>query len=189
MSKKVYALASALWIAACSGSADAPVADNAATGTNASLDASASSEAKAAQPETPSAPAYTLAGNGLSPGLTFGMAQAEAIAAATKAFGAPGKPEHNDECGEGPMDFVSFHDLQLGFQEGKLAGWTLSGTTPALKTAGGITFGTPRKSLGKIEIDEQSSLGPEFSVDDVGGVLGEGDKVVSLWAGQPCQFR
>jgi hypothetical protein len=172
---KFYALAGALLMSACSGSADTPLADNAATDTNRSQEVSAR--------------AYTLAGNGLSPGLTFGMAQAEAVAAAAKAFGPPGKPEHNGDCGEGPMDFVGFDDFQLGFQEGKLAGWTLSGKTPALRTAGGITIGTPRKALGKVAIDEQSSLGPEFSVADVGGVLGEGDRVVSIWAGMACQFR
>ena len=101
------------------------------------------------------------------------------------AFGVRGRWRRTEQATE----FVAFHDLQLGFQEGKLAGWSLSGNTPALQTAGGITIGTPRKALGKVEVDEQSSLGPEFAIDEVGGILGEDGKVEALWAGYPCQFR
>jgi hypothetical protein len=132
---------------------------------------------------------FTLAGDGLAPALTFGMPEEVAVAAASTAFGTPSPREHNAECGEGPMDFVRYGDLQLGFQEGKFAGWSLGGKSPGLRTAGGITIGTPRSALGKIAVDEQSSLGPEFAVGEVGGVLGEDDKVVALWAGLPCQFR
>lgn len=179
-----------LLIAACDRP-DAPIAQNDSSAVNfaappAQDDKPAKSSAEAEQPATVT---YTLAGDGLSPGLKFGMKQADAIAAAARAFGKPGPREHNDECGEGPMDFVRFKDLQLGFQEGKLAGWSLGGKTPALKTAGGVAIGTPRSALNGVEIDEQSSLGPEFSIDDVGGILGEGDKVEALWAGLACQFR
>jgi hypothetical protein len=192
MTKTMLLTTAVLLLAAC-GRAEAPDEQNAAAPAEATAPAAASatnSTATAAPAEAPAAAAtLTLVGDGLAPGLKFGMARDDAVAAATRAFGKPTDTSHNGECGEGPMDFVGFHDFQLGFQEGKLAGWTLSGSTPALKTAGGITFGMTRKALGKIEIDETSSLGPEFAVDDVGGVLGEGDKVVSLWAGLPCQFR
>lgn len=88
------------------------------------------------------------------------------------------------------MDFVSFGGLQLAFQDGKLAGWSLSGTVPALRTKSGLTVGSPRRALGAIEIDEESSLGPEFEADGIGGVLDEeGEKIVALWAGYTCQFR
>ena len=191
--RRHYALAAAFLAAACGKSAS-PVADNA--GANVEVPApvanSAMSNSQAgatAAAEAPAPALLTLAGDGLAPGLKFGMSRSDAVAAATRALGAAKPAEHNDECGEGPMDFVRFHDLQLGFQDGKLAGWSLDGPNPALRTAGGIGFGTPRKALGKVAIDEQSSLGPEFSVADVGGVLGEGDKVVSLWAGMACQFR
>jgi hypothetical protein len=190
MTKTILLITSVLLTGACS-KADAPVADNAATEASRSQDVPERSEVNAASQaqSAPSAPAYTLAGNGLSPGLAFGTAQAEAVAAAAKAFGPAGKLEHNGDCGEGAMDFVSFNDFQLGFQEGKLAGWTLNGKAPALKTAEGITIGTPRKALGKVEIDEESTLGPEFSIDEVGGILGKDGKVEALWAGLPCQFR
>lgn len=140
-------------------------------------------------PEAIAAVGTTLAADGLSPGLTFGMGRDEAVKAAAARFGAPSREEHNDECGEGPMDFVHFADLQLGFQEGKFAGWSLSGATPVLKTAGGIGIGTPRSALGDRPVDEESSIGPEFDVDGVGGFLGEDGSVMALWAGLPCQFR
>lgn len=88
------------------------------------------------------------------------------------------------------MDFVSFGGLQLGFQDGKLAGWSLSGTEPALRTKSGLTIGSPRSALGGLALDEESTLGPEFDADGVGGLLDEnGTKVIALWAGLPCQFR
>lgn len=147
----------------------------------------ATKEAKA----PPSSPTktYVLAGNGLLPGVTFGMAQSDAIAAATAAFGKPSPLDHNEECGEGPMDFVSFGDLQLGFQEGKLAGWSLDGARPALRTAGGLAIGAPRSALGNVAL-VNSSLGQEFYLGEVGGILSEdGKTIAALWAGYPCQFR
>jgi hypothetical protein len=148
------------------------------------------SPAPPSAPATPAGlPTYVLTGNGLEPGLAFGTDQAEAIAAASAAFGAPTPLTHNDECGEGPMDFVSFGDLQLGFQEGKLAGWSLDGASPALRTAGGLAIGLPRSAIGSAEVVD-SSLGKEFYVGEVGGLLGEtGKTIAALWAGYPCQFR
>ena len=168
--------------------------------TNASEQASpdrpaAAAEAKPAKAESAKAePAeaivHMLAADGIEPVLRFGMKQSEALAAAAAAFGEGGKIEHNDECGEGPMDFVSFDGLQLGFQEGKLAGWSLSGEKPALRTRSGLAIGSPRSALGSLEIDEESTLGPEFDENGVGGILDEkGEKVLALWAGYPCQFR
>lgn len=148
----------------------------------------------AAQNGTGPAPAeervFTLAADGIEPGIRFGMKQPDAIAAAAAAFGPAGKTEHNDECGEGPMDFTSFGGLQLGFQEGKLVGWSLSEAKPALRTKSGLAIGSPRSALGGLEIDEESTLGPEFDEKGVGGILDEkGEKVLALWAGYPCQFR
>jgi hypothetical protein len=88
------------------------------------------------------------------------------------------------------MDFVGFGDLQLGFQEGRLAGWSISGPQPALRTAGGLFVGAPRSALGDAEIDAESTLGPEFLVEEVGGLLDEtGARIEALWAGAVCQFR
>lgn len=176
-------------LAACTGENPVP-ADNLAAPADPPANAGAS--AANASPDTPppAAPTYTLAGNGLAPGLAFGTARAEAVAAARGAFGTPTGREHNDECGEGPMDFVRFGGLHLGFQEGRLVGWSLSGPQPALRTAAGLAIGAPRSVLGGAEVDTESTLGPEFSVDDVGGVLDEsGSRIEALWAGATCQFR
>lgn len=150
-----------------------------------------------APPQTPAgdrieegALVYTLTGNGLEPGLAFGTPRDQAVATAEKAFGAPTGEEHNSECGEGPMDFVRFRDLSLGFQDGRLAGWLLRGRMPSLRTEGGIAIGAPKSALGQAAIDMESSLGPEFDVNGVGGLLDEKEsEVVALWGGLACHFR
>jgi hypothetical protein len=181
-----------LLLSACGSEEKAPA--NKAAAAEPAANAVAEPASNAAAPANVAAPAaaagYVLAGRGLEPGLAFGMARDEAVAAATAAFGAPTRTEHNDECGEGRMDFVSFGGLQLGFQEGRLAGWSLSGAQPALRTARGVGIGSSRSALGGAEIDEESSLGPEFEIDGVGGILDQsGARVEALWAGLPCQFR
>ena len=170
--------------------AESAVASPEAAAGNAAAPPAADAAAGAPDDQRDAARLYTLAGDGLGPGLAFGMAQDEAVAAAMQAFGAPTGRGHNDECGEGPMDFVSFGDLQLAFQDDRLAGWSLSGASPPLRTAGGLTVASPRETLGEAEIDEESTLGPEFEVDGVGGILDQqGRSVEALWAGSTCQFR
>ncbi|MEA3016321.1 MAG: hypothetical protein QOI38_1043 [Sphingomonadales bacterium] len=181
-----------LLTAACGRDENAPA--NKAAAAEPAAKGVAEPAANAAVPADAAAPAATpsfaLAGRGLGPGLAFGTTRDEAVAAATAAFGAPTRSEHNDECGEGPMDFVSFRGLQLGFQDGRLAGWSLSEAQPVLRTARGVGIGSPRSALGAAEIDEESSLGPEFEIDGVGGILDRsGARVEALWAGLPCQFR
>ncbi len=183
-------LAIALTLSACGGASEAP-AGNAAVETQPAPKAvlpvgNGSGEANAA----PAAPTPTLAGNGLEPGLAFGTPRAQAVEAARAAFGTPTGREHNEECGEGPMDFISFRGLQLGFREGRLTGWSLSGADPALRSARGLAIGAPRSVLGDADIDRESTLGPEFFVDEIGGLLDEtGSRIEALWAGDACQFR
>ena len=87
------------------------------------------------------------------------------------------------------MDFVSFGGLQLAFQDGKLAGWSLSEAEPALRTAGGLAIGAPRSALGDAEISEDDGFGPGFSEGEVSGVLDEqGARIAGLSAGSICQF-
>jgi hypothetical protein len=137
----------------------------------------------------PAASTFTLAANGLEPDLRFSMPRAAAIAIASRAFGAPTGSEHNDDCGEGPMDFTKFHGLWLGFQNGRLVGWLIDQTQPALHTAGGLAVGAPRRALGNAQVDEESGVGPEFEVNGIGGVLDEhGTWIASRWPGQTCQF-
>ncbi|HWT12759.1 MAG TPA: aspartate-semialdehyde dehydrogenase [Allosphingosinicella sp.] len=177
----------------CSGQAE-PAPDNGASAPPPAATASPGAGNAAAEAPAPvalpAADAPILAGDGIEPDIAFGMARADAVAAATAAFGAPTGTQRNDECGEGPMEFVNFGALSLSFQDGRLAGWSLGEGEPALRTAGGIAVGTPRSALGGSEVDETSTLGPEFDIGGVGGVLDEeGRRVVALWAGLVCQFR
>lgn len=180
-----------IFLIGCGGADGAGSNDLASADNRAAVEASpAAGESAPARPAATEERVRVLAGDGIDPDIRLGMKQADAVAAASSAFGAAGKTEHNDECGEGPMDFVSFGTLQLAFQDGKLAGWSLSGTKPELRTKSGLTVGSPRSALGGAEIDEESSLGPEFEAEGVGGVLDEkGEKVLALWAGDTCQFR
>jgi hypothetical protein len=180
-----------LVLAGC-GRADDAAANNSAASAESSANAGAPPANVTAETRTdlPPPPLILLAGNGIPPLLHFDMPQAEAVRLATQVYGAPTGREHNDECGEGPMDFVSFHGLQLGFLDRKLAGWSLSDREPALRTTRGLAIGAPRSALGNTEIDEESSLGPEFLVDEVGGILDQsGARIEALWAGDTCQFR
>ena len=191
MKTRMMMVGAGLLIAGCNDGGEGSAAPtNAATAPAAANAAAAAANTVAeANSAAPAAPAYTLAGNGLLPGLTFGMSSDAAVEAARAAFGAPTGREHNDECGGGPMDLVSFHGLQLSIEGGRFTGWSLSGAQPALRTADGLTIGAPRSVLGNAEIDEESSLGPEFSVHDVGGILDQtGARIEALWAGSVCQF-
>ena len=167
-------------------------ASNNASGT-AAVDNMAATENVAAPAGNGAAPAayqaHILTGNGITPDITFGTARAAATTAAAAAFGASTDTGHNDECGEGPMDFVDYHGLRLSFQNDRLVGWFLRGAEPALHTAGGIAIGSPRSALGSTPI-EQSTLGQEFQVGGVSGLLDDqGHQVESLWAGMICAFR
>jgi hypothetical protein len=178
-----------LSFSACNRDADVS-ANEAAVLSPTATAAVATANAAAAAPAVAAVPAYTLAGNGLQPGLAFGTPRSAAVEAARAAFGTPTGREHNDECGEGPMDFISFRGLQLGFREGRLTGWALSGADPALRSAGGLAVGAPRSVLGDAEVDRESTLGPEFSIGGIGGILDEGgSRIEALWAGDACQFR
>lgn len=180
-------VATGLVLAAC-GRAEDAAASNAAAGADLPANAAASGANSAAEAAPQAAPTYTLAGNGLAPGLTFGLPQARAVELATVAFGAPTGREHVD-CPAGPMDFVNFQDLQLNFEEGRFTGWSLQGPRPQLRTAGGLSVGAPRSALGDSEISEDEGFGPGFSEGEVSGVLDEqGTRIAGLSAGSICQF-
>lgn len=180
----------AIWVAGCSGESEALPANSGSPAKAGPPAATANAAVAQAPAPAPAAPAYTLADNGLLPGLAFGTPRDQAVAAARAAFGQPTGREHNDECGEGPMDFVSFGHLQLSFQEGRLVGWSVDDPRPDLRTAGGLHVGAPRSALGSTEVEEESSLGAEFAVGDIGGILDEqGARIQALWAGAVCQFR
>lgn len=108
----------------------------------------------------------------------------------------------NEECGAGPMDFLSSSatGLTLNFQEGQLVGWFFDGHGKSTRTAQDISVGSTRAALEvamPIELQTDSTLGIEFFSDFgddgfIGGFLtgeGEGATVESLYAGTNCFFR
>jgi hypothetical protein len=133
------------------------------------------------------APAYALAANGLGSGFDFGLPQAQALERASAAFGSPGPREHLD-CPQGAMDAVKFGHLQLLFDAGRFAGWTIDGDAPRLQTANGVGVGTQRSALGNVEVSEERGF-PEFTLGEISGVLDDaGARVVALSAGDSCQM-
>ena len=129
--------------------------------------------------------------------LAFGAAKADTIAALA-ARGAPALSQ-NGECGAGPLEFAQWADgLQLVFQGGKFAGWSIDGRAAdaaQLRTAKGIGIGAPRAALSAAYPGtrvEQSTLGNEFSAGGLSGLLTDATAAATvshLWAGVDCSFR
>ena len=109
---------------------------------------------------------------------------------------------NNEECGAGPMDFVSSSatGLTLNFQEGQLVGWFFDGDGKLARTAQDITVGSTRSDLEAalpIEMQTDSTLGIEFFSGSgengfIAGFLSDESKnatVESLYSGTNCFFR
>jgi len=146
------------------------------------------------------APAIVLEGAGLRiPSATpprtlaFGMPEAEAIAALTKALGrAPTERGDNAECGGGAMKFAAWEgEITAWFLDGSFAGWDNKG---GLKTLDGVGIGSSRSEVGALpgfEVEE-STLGTEFRAGGLSGTLASTSpdaKVTHLWGGATCVVR
>jgi len=135
---------------------------------------------------------------GLHPGQTyeFGRPQAEIVAMATEIRGRPTGSGRNEECGEGPIDFVDFGNLRVNFQNGRFVGWDASPVGAPARDEWGLGIGSPRSEL-EDENDpplrvERSTLGIEFTSGGYGGLLSStraDATVTDLWAGLICAFR
>lgn len=130
--------------------------------------------------------------------LKFGTPIREAIAAVDGMLGPGSKPETNNECGAGPMEFVKWPDGLTGvFQDGKFAGWSVESGSPkgTYVTDKGVGVGSTRVELLAAYPDarvEETSLGTEFTAGAYDGVLdGKGPeaRIDTLWAGLSCVFR
>jgi len=180
----------ALGLAACDRAAPAPDAANAAAPATA-----AAANAMAAPPRA-GQEAVTLEGEGLrlaQGSLPFGAPQAQAIQSVTQALGAPpGEQGVNEECGQGPVAYATWPgQLSLSFQEGHFVGWDSRGS---LADANGIRIGSTRAELDAASDPDitESSLGTEFALGNVGGVLespAPTARITNLWAGSVCIFR
>jgi len=194
-----------LLAAALAGCGSAATAENEANvATAAANEAAAPAAGNAAAGETAPGLQAMLSGNGIAagtPGLhpsqfyQFGRPRAEVLAAVTALRGRPTGSGSNEECGEGPIDFVDFGNLRLNFQQGRFVGWDASPGDPPLRDEWGLRIGSPRADL--VEADEparieNSTLGVEFEMNGMGGLLSSDAPdatVTDLWAGLICAFR
>ena len=124
--------------------------------------------------------------------IAYGVPRATIEGAVTAALGEPTERGTSKECGAGAMDFTTYGDLQLTFQEGKFIGWTINrGPAKGLATASGIGIGSTRAAVEKaydITV-EDGSLGIMFSAGSLAGILDgmtKDSKVTDIWGGTVC---
>lgn len=150
---------------------------------------------------------------GATRALAFGIDEKQ-LKRVTEKLKGPAETGRNEECGAGPLAYLSWSDgLTLYSLDGLFAGWALSETQPAtvpakaappagrkgeasarLTTISGIGVGSTRAQLldvydAKIE---QTTLGTEFNAAGLSGILdgtGPKAKVTDLWSGVNCVFR
>lgn len=141
--------------------------------------------------------------------LAFGVGSAQ-LKQVAETLKGPAKTGRNEECGAGPLAYLSWDDgLTLYSLDGLFAGWALDERGAAAATAeapgkrepksrlttiSGIGIGSTRAQLldvydAKIE---QTTLGTEFNAAGLSGILdgtGAKAKVTNLWSGVNCVFR
>ena len=96
----------------------------------------------------------------------------------------------SDECPAGPVVSVTFPDrLDLIFQHDRLVGWYM-GPRDTVATGRGVAIGTARADLADTEWIEGSTLGDEFALGAISGLMSQdGTTVAYLWAGTACIYR
>ncbi|MBT9315762.1 hypothetical protein [Leptothoe spongobia] len=118
--------------------------------------------------------------------------------AISASLGEPTETAENDECGAGPMSFITWSNgFTINAMEDQFVGWTVRPETESanLTTVDGVGLGSMLTELeenydvGVIE----SSLGTEFNASNsLFGLLdaNEPDGIVTnLWSGVACNFR
>lgn len=136
--------------------------------------------------------------SGKSQNIPFDTDLATTETAISTSLGAPTNTAQNDECGAGPMTFVTWSNgFTINVIEDKFVGWTVRPNTESanLTTLDGIGLGSTLTEMeenydvGVIE----SSLGTEFNASNIlFGLLdaNESDGIVTnLWSGMACNFR
>jgi len=182
-------------LAAC-GDDDDDAADDTTTSTAVTSTTVATTTTEAAPPE------LVLAVDGLRVEETmvaFGSSGADAVVAVTGQLGAPSEEGEDNECPAGPATYARYGSgpgrFLLTMQDGAFVGWSI-GPESELRFEDGIGLGSTRDeveaSLGPVEMIPDSTLGFEFHVGTVSGLLEEDaptGKVAALWAGINCIYR
>ena len=122
----------------------------------------------------------------------FAAGENEVTAALSRAIGEPEGQSTNEECGAGPMSIAVFPGgLRVNFQRGSLVGWTQLEPSETISVVGDVQVGSDREVASGADsyaAIEGSTLGEEFSLGQIGGLIEE-DKVSILYAGKQCFFR
>jgi len=126
--------------------------------------------------------------------LAFGSSFDAVDEALEAAYGAPDDTGRNEECGVGPLDYLTWGGLTVYAAESAFSGWFANEQGDAPATMAGIGPGSSRADLDAaydVTVTEDT-LGPEFQAGDLFGFLDDtaADGVVTgLWAGDNCFFR
>ncbi|SIN84603.1 hypothetical protein SAMN02745824_2014 [Parasphingorhabdus marina DSM 22363] len=189
--KRSYlAIGSALLLASCGVESDLPESDESSSTANATSETIVAADGLQLR----------AAGEAELISLPFGTPMAKTVSAVSAQTEIEGIASANDECGAGPMQFVTFGDLKLNFQDEAFVGWFIDGASPIVKTPEAVGIGSIRETAVAqmpIVMQPDSTLGNEFLSDRgadgfIGGFLSgtDGNAVVeSLYAGTNCFFR
>ena len=127
--------------------------------------------------------------------LRFGSGRSDVDALASEAYGSPGETSSNPECGAGPMEFSQYGPLQIGYLDGKFAGWFLREGDSVVTSDGirpGITLEALKDERQVQQLDTTLDGEFQYTAADYGtitGFAGEGGTITGLAAGVTCFFR
>ena len=116
----------------------------------------------------------------------------------SNVLGAPTDILENNECGAGPMTFVTWDNgFTINALQNKFKGWSVRPQTKsaAMTTLDGVGLGTTLSELeSRYETEVfESTLGIEFNASkQLFGLLSEDQQdgmVINLWSGIACNFR
>ena len=150
----------------------------------------------------PARPTVVLQGDGL--GLVgetgsnrmqlFGEADPQVLQAALARSLGPGTPSAQPDCGAA-VTTVSYGGLQVLLEDGRFAGWFLTGSGGRVTTGVGLgpgsTLAELRADLTPLEVT-QTTLGTEWNAGSLSGLLDgstDDSRVTSMWAGRTCLLR
>lgn len=128
--------------------------------------------------------------------IEFGEPRAQVISKLQAALGGPSAQGRNEDCPNGPVDFLSYGPMDLHFTNGRFVGWVIDEAgAPEFESYRGLSFGDRRSDLdgdAEIEVMSDSTLGTELTVDGIGVLMsgpGQSDRVENLFAGVTCFAR
>jgi hypothetical protein len=127
--------------------------------------------------------------------IAFGQPRDQVIMELASVLGRP-SISRNADCPSGPVETASFGPLDLHFEGGRFTGWVVDEAgTPQLQSYHGLSVGDRRNEIdgdARVEVDANSSLGTELSVNGIGVLLGgpaPSDRVTTLFSGTTCFAR